>query len=351
MTQPAAAGTALTLLANRLQVSEAEIKQSLTQTVFKGATDAQMTALLVVASEYGLNPFTRELYAFPSRSGIVPVVSIDGWLRIINDHPQFGGMDIVYADNIVTVDKSRPCPEYIEVTIRRKDRPLAATPIREYLDECYRNTEPWNTMTRRMLRHKAIKEAARVTIGLHGIFDIDEAADMLAHEGKRVVAVDDTYDVVDESPELITEADYYRLCNEMDRVGLSLDAIARNLAAKVKYTGGLEDMPVPVFDSLMAGLAKMPTKVPPEPENAEVPPGPGAAPDPASCAATAPDPKASAELLKSLFAAGDRAGLYEIQVMALADTRFGVDRPEDLGETQAETLIAELADQTAGAGE
>ena len=37
-------------------------------------TDAQMAALLVVANQYNLNPWTKEIYAFPDKSnGIVPV--------------------------------------------------------------------------------------------------------------------------------------------------------------------------------------------------------------------------------------------------------------------------------------
>ena len=49
-------------------------------TVFKGLTsDAQMTALLVVANAYGLNPWTKEIYAYPDKqNGIVPVVGVDG---------------------------------------------------------------------------------------------------------------------------------------------------------------------------------------------------------------------------------------------------------------------------------
>ena len=262
-------GTALALLATRLQVSEAEVKQSLTQTVFKGASEAQMTSLCIVANEYGLNPFVKELYAFPSQNGIVPMVSIDGWLRIINEHPQFAGMDIVYAENVVKVEKSKPCPEYIEVTIHRKDRPHASSPIREYLDECYRNTQPWNTMTRRMLRHKAIKEAGRVTMGLHGIWDEDEAADVLASEGKRIVRVGEEYEVIDaeaqETGEVIGQAEYDAMLAEMERTQVSLAAIAKNVAAKAGYAGALEDMPVPVWESLMAGLAQMPTKGEPDP--------------------------------------------------------------------------------------
>lgn len=289
MSQP---GTALALLANRLQVSETEVKQSLTQTVFKGASDAQMTALLVVANEYRLNPFVKELYAFPSQNGIVPMVSIDGWLRIINEHPQFAGMDIRYADEIVKVEKSKPCPEYIEVTILRKDRPHASTPIREYLDECYRNTQPWNTMTRRMLRHKAIKEAGRVTMGLHGIYDEDEARDLLAREGKTIIKTGEAYEVIEAEPvddgQVIDESQLVALLDEMRRTGLSDDAVHKNLEMKANYSGPLEDMPLRIYEPLMAGLAKMPTKEPPEPDN-------GSKPETASSAAEEPEKEASAE--------------------------------------------------------
>jgi hypothetical protein len=48
-------------------------------------TNEQMAALLVVADQYGLNPFTKEIFAFPDKqNGIVPVVGVDGWSRIIN---------------------------------------------------------------------------------------------------------------------------------------------------------------------------------------------------------------------------------------------------------------------------
>ena len=77
--------------------SGAELAQTLKATAFKGqVSDAQMVALLVVSNQYGLNPWTKEIYAFPdSNNGIVPVVGVDGWSRIINNHPQFDGMEFV----------------------------------------------------------------------------------------------------------------------------------------------------------------------------------------------------------------------------------------------------------------
>src|SRR5712671_2244197 len=47
-------------------------------------TNEEMAALLVVANEYHLNPFTREIYAFRNKAGgITPIVGIDGWVRIV----------------------------------------------------------------------------------------------------------------------------------------------------------------------------------------------------------------------------------------------------------------------------
>ena len=92
-----ALSTLTTKLATQFNMGDgADLAATLKQTCFKSGTqvtDAQMTALLVVASQYGLNPFTKEIFAFPDKGGIVPVVGVDGWARIINSHPQYDGVD------------------------------------------------------------------------------------------------------------------------------------------------------------------------------------------------------------------------------------------------------------------
>lgn len=155
--------------------SGSEVAETLKATAFKGSTqvsDAQMIALMIVAQQYGLNPFVRELYAFPDKGGIVPVVSVDGWSRIMNTHPQFDGMDF------------KSDAESCTCIIYRKDRthPTSAT---EYMDECKRDTSPaWKSHPRRMLRHKAMIQAARLAFGFTGIYDQDEA--------ERIVEIDVT---------------------------------------------------------------------------------------------------------------------------------------------------------------
>ncbi len=77
--------TALATLAGKLaervgmdSVDPQELITTLRQTAFKGdASDAQFIALLIVANQYGLNPWTKEIYAFPDKqNGIVPVVAL-----------------------------------------------------------------------------------------------------------------------------------------------------------------------------------------------------------------------------------------------------------------------------------
>lgn len=142
-----------------------ELMAVLKATAFKGqVSDAQMAALLLVANQYGLSPWTKEIYAFPDRqNGIVPVVGVDGWARIINAHPQFDGMDFEQDENRCTC------------IIYRKDR---SHPIRvtEFMEECRReNVGPWKSHPRRMLRHKAMIQCARLAFGYAGIYDADEA--------------------------------------------------------------------------------------------------------------------------------------------------------------------------------
>lgn len=150
---------------------------TLKSTAFKSSiqvTDAQMTALLVVASQYGLNPFTREIYAFPDKGGIVPVVGIDGWSRIMNTHDQFDGIEFKFDSESCTC------------IIYRKDRshPTSAT---EYMEECKRDNSPaWKSHPRRMLRHKAMIQAARLAFGFTGIYDQDEAERIVEVKGKEI---------------------------------------------------------------------------------------------------------------------------------------------------------------------
>jgi len=153
-------------MAQRYGIDADKMMVTLKATAFRGdVSTEQMMALCIVANAYGLNPWTKEIYAFPDRNnGIVPVVGVDGWSRIINEHQQCDGIQFAEADD----------GSWIECTIFRKDRAHPTT-VREYLAEVKRDTGPWKSHPRRMLRHKSLIQCARIVFGFAGIYDPDEA--------------------------------------------------------------------------------------------------------------------------------------------------------------------------------
>ena len=157
-------------VANRYGLQPTKLIETLKNTIMQGqnvSTD-QLAAFLVVANQYQLNPFTKEIYAFPNRGGMVPIVSIDGWARVINSQPALDGVEFVEGFDEQGLLKSATCKIY------RKDR-SHPTVVTEYLIECRRQTEPWKQWPARMLRHKAFIQCARIAFSLSGIYDQDEA--------------------------------------------------------------------------------------------------------------------------------------------------------------------------------
>lgn len=179
--------------AAKMGVEPEKLLHTLKQTAFRQKnneeiSNEQMMALLVVANRYDLNPFVKEIYAYPDKGGIVPIVGVDGWARMINNHPQFDGIEFEYAAEMAKLDADhKPCPAWVKVRIFRKDRarPIEVT---EFFDEVYRPpfegtgrngayrvNGPWQTHTKRLLRHKGMIQAARLAFGYTGLFDEDEA--------------------------------------------------------------------------------------------------------------------------------------------------------------------------------
>ena len=244
--------TALTTLtrtlATKLDMGDgAELIDTLKATAFKGeVTDAQMTALLVVANQYGLNPWTKEIYAFPDKNnGIVPVVGVDGWSRIINSHPQFDGIEFHHADKLVTMPGGKPAPEWIECHIYRKDRSRPIV-VREYLDEVYRApfngkygevTGPWQTHTKRFLRHKSMIQCARLAFGYGNIYDQDEAERIVDATEKHMGPAE----VVPRSPAHYPAAEFDKNLPAWRKVIEAGKKTADDLIAMVETKGALTD--------------------------------------------------------------------------------------------------------------
>jgi len=214
-------------LATKLDMGDgAELIDTLKATAFKGqVSDAQMTALLVVANQYALNPWTKEIYAFPDKNnGIVPVVGVDGWSRIINSHPQFDGIDFEQDSESCTC------------IIYRKDRshPIKVT---EWMAECKRGTGPWQSHPRRMLRHKAMIQCARLAFGYGGIYDQDEAERIVDATEKHMGPAE----VVPQSPAHYPAAEFDKNLPAWRKVIEAGKKTADDLIAMVETKGALAD--------------------------------------------------------------------------------------------------------------
>lgn len=299
---PQSKGQLITRFASRFGVDPNQTFNILKQTAFRlpakkingkyesqAVTNEQMAALLIVADQYGLNPFTKEIYAFPDKNGaVVPVVGVDGWVRIINERPELDGIEFAWAENVVTPEHGKPCPEWIEVKIYRRDRGRPVV-VREYLDEVYRPpfvtgdgtaiNGPWQSHTKRMLRHRGLIQAARVAFGFSGLHDEDEAdAVAVDVDFKRLSAPPDPEQPEDLFQDLIDEltrfdhpfefGDLKRFCQQSAEAnGAELNDFYRSALAS------LDDF----YEAFRAWSAPRPT---PKPRQSKPKPVPPVAPAP-----------------------------------------------------------------------
>lgn len=165
-------------LATKFGVEPGRLLKCLTCQVFKQSdgvvpTNEEMMVLLLVCENYGLNPFNREIFAFRGKGGdIIPIVSLDGWARIVRSQKDFDGMSFSFSSTTVKVaGYPGELPEYIECSMRLKgiDSPVV---IQEFTVECFNANSPvWRKWPRRMLRTRSFIQCARLAFSLTGIYD------------------------------------------------------------------------------------------------------------------------------------------------------------------------------------
>lgn len=131
-------------------------------------TDAEFVSCCLVAREHALNPLTKEIYFMRSQSGqIQPIVSVDGWMKKLNEHPKFDGME--FEDLLDADGKMTACT--IVIHMKDKTYPIRVT---EYMEECRGSSTAWKKTERRMLRHRTLTQGARYAVGFAGVMDRDE---------------------------------------------------------------------------------------------------------------------------------------------------------------------------------
>lgn len=166
-------------MAQRLGLDDSKVADQLAKTICPGMSQEEVVAFCIVANEHNLNPFKREIYCFKKTGGgLAPMVPIDGWTHIVNCNPEFDGCDFEEHED----PDGKVCAITCTMHVKSRAHPIV---IKERLSECFVDTNTaWKKWPCRMLRHKAFMQAARIAFSLGGIFDEDEANEVLRNSRK-----------------------------------------------------------------------------------------------------------------------------------------------------------------------
>ena len=160
--------------------------------VVENVDETALMSFLLVCQRYSLDPFRKEIIPFKDKSNntYMPVVTIDGWLKVITSHSQCDGFQFEFSDEKIKFDGlNREVSAWCKCTMYRKDWKMPV-PIQEFSANCYRpplnlqnsktkewytvNT-PWQSHFERMLQHKTMIQTARYVFGFGDIYELDEA--------------------------------------------------------------------------------------------------------------------------------------------------------------------------------
>jgi hypothetical protein len=151
--------TAINTLCQTLDLDPEELQLWLDQHM--GVPLYSQVQLLRLANKHRLDPLSDEISLIQSQDETYQAfITIDGWSKLINDHPQYAGMSL--RDSTELIDG---IPTWMECTIYRNDRILPIV-IKEYYSEVRTNHSTWQQMPRRMLRHRVIQQCARLAFSI-----------------------------------------------------------------------------------------------------------------------------------------------------------------------------------------
>jgi uncharacterized short protein YbdD (DUF466 family) len=151
--------TAINTLCQTLGLDPEEVQLWLDQHL--GVPLYPQVQLLRLANKYQLDPLSDEIALLQNQDQIYqPFITIDGWSKLINNHPQYAGMSLRDSTELIN-----DIPTWMECTIYRNDRILPIV-IKEYLEEVRTDHPSWQQMPRRMLRHRVIQQCARLALGI-----------------------------------------------------------------------------------------------------------------------------------------------------------------------------------------
>ncbi len=155
--------------------ANAEMVQTLKETVCKGATDAQFRLFIEVCRATGLNPFIREIWFVP---GVGVMAGRDGYLAAANRHPQFDGMETLVDRDAQGIPIKATC------RVWRKDRSHPIT-CEAYYNEYKKSSQVWTTYKSAMIGKVAEVLALKRSFSINGIVTEEEIGEQGNQNGSR----------------------------------------------------------------------------------------------------------------------------------------------------------------------
>ena len=124
-------------------------------------TEATQETCLRLIAEYRLNPRADEIDLVQFEEGRWQVfITVNGWAKLINAHPAFCGIEFSEASEL-----DQGVPIWMGCAIYRTDR-VKPIEVKEYFSEMKTEHAAWQQMPRRMLRHRAMQQCARLAFGI-----------------------------------------------------------------------------------------------------------------------------------------------------------------------------------------
>lgn len=116
---------------------------------------------LQLITQHRLDPKADEIDLVQYEAGQwQALITVNGWAKLINAQPAFCGIEFAESK-----EHDGAIPRWMSCTIYRTDRVKPIT-VKEYLVELKTEHPCWQVMPRRMLRHRAMQQCARLAFGI-----------------------------------------------------------------------------------------------------------------------------------------------------------------------------------------
>jgi len=150
---------ALKRAAQEITMTPKELTAWLSQ--YPQLSEATQETCLRLIAEYRLNPRADEIDLVQFEADRWQVfITLNGWAKLINAHPAFCGIEFSEASEL-----AEGVPIWMGCAIYRTDR-VKPIEVKEYFSEMKTEHAAWQQMPRRMLRHRAMQQCARLAFGI-----------------------------------------------------------------------------------------------------------------------------------------------------------------------------------------